>query len=939
MPRLEIALLGHPLIKIDGNLMDADRRKATALLAYLAVTGGTYTREQLATLLWPDYERENAFAYLRRTLWEINQALGKNWILADRDQIGFNKASDFWLDTAAFTGLLTQYETSAQPQGGMPFLETAIALYREDFLFGFSVPDSAEFEEWQFFQVEAFRQQFTRALEKLINAYEQSGNPASALPYARRWLQLDALYEPAHQALMRLYARLGDRSASVRQYEACVQILKKELDVPPQPETTALYEQIVRGKFLEESITRLEPQKVGERVISIRLPVQSTAFIGRRMELEQAKSLILSPFCRLLTLLGPGGAGKTRLSMQIGQECAGVFSEGVFFVPLDTLTPGDMMVSAIAKTLDFYFYMGEERPRQQLLDYFRGKRILLILDNFEHLLDAENLEFVSALLATSPETKIVTTSRSRLGLQGEYVFTVTGLEIPDAKNLPPQASISEDYVKLFSGLELFVTRARRVVPGFHLTRENLPAVIQICHLVEGMPLGIELASAWLELLPPQEIAQEISRNLDFLATSLKDIPVRQRSLRAIFESSWKYLDETEREVFQKLSVFQGGFSREAAHIISGTSLQTLLGLVNKSWLQVDARSLTTQEGRLQVHDLLRQYANELLKTNLPEWSAVKDLHATYYSNFAELQGTAMRGKRQLEAINAMAAEFETNLRVAWLWLVERQNFEAITQQMLPGLFHFCLIRSLCPELIPLVKQARQAVEKSLTQENQRYWAILMTAEIYMEIRYNILEDMPREKLSRTWGIMKHRTSDMGGWFVFLARDYAYEIAYPEGYQHLQSHISQIRTRVQLGLEDAWVLGWCLMFLGRMNIKGKASEESFTYLNEALKIFQSIGVYYEKALTLLSLGDATWRQKKAVVESVNYFQMACELFERVDDPFGVATIWRVLGEIYLQAKDFDKAFRAFKEQGMVYERIGNRPPPSGSGTFFGSRELG
>ncbi|HNB52620.1 MAG TPA: BTAD domain-containing putative transcriptional regulator [Anaerolineales bacterium] len=939
MPHLEIALLGLPIIKIDGNPMDSDRRKVTALFAYLVVTGGTYTREQLATLFWPEFERESSLAYLRRTLWELNRTLGKTWLQTERDLIRFNATSDFWLDISAFTGLLAQYRDAKRQHGeGLPFLETATALYRGDFLLGFSVPDSAGFDEWQFFQAEALRREFAWALEKLVEEYEQRRKYTLALPAAHRWLTLDSLNETAHCALMRVYAEMEDRAAAIRQYETCVQVLKTELDVPPQPETTALYEKILRGEFRDapepESILPPPPAPAVNR-----LPVPSTPFIGRRTELEQIKSLILSPACRLLTLIGPGGMGKTRLSIQAVSESASVFSEGAFFVPLDSLNPGASLVPAVARALEFYFYMGEERPRQQLLDCFRGKQMLLILDNFEHLIHPENLELLTDLLVAAPGVKLVVTSRTRLGLQGEYVFSVAGLDLPP-KQIVSSTKLPDDYVKSFSALELFVARARRVQPGFQLTRENLPAVNQICRLVEGMPLGIELASAWLELMSPQDIAAEITHNLDFLETSLKDIPARQRSLRALFESSWKYLDIQEREVFLKMSVFQGSFSREAAQVVSGASLRSLLELVNKSWLQVDARELSLNEGRLHLHDLLRQYANELLKATPTTWKSAKDQHGTYFAEFAMRQGRAMRGAGQVNALNAIATEFETNLRVTWQWFVEQGNFFALVQQMLPAMFPFCLIRSLCPELIPLVKEARQAIEKNLNADHWLYWAIFLTVENHMEIRYGLLEDHPREKLAKVWKVVQERqlAPEMGGWFVFLARDYAYEIAFAEGKQQLSIAVARLRERVQAQKVDPYALGWNLMILGRMTMK-ETPQDAEQYLTEALRIFQETGVSYEQALTLLSLGDTSWRRKRSVSESIQFFQAARQFFEQVDDPFGVATIWRVLGEIYLQTKDFEQAFIAFKEQGMVYERIGNRPPPSGSGTFFGSREVG
>jgi tetratricopeptide (TPR) repeat protein len=200
--------------------------------------------------------------------------------------------------------------------------------------------------------------------------------------------------------------------------------------------------------------------------------------------------------------------------------------------------------------------------------------------------------------------------------------------------------------------------------------------------------------------------------------------------------------------------------------------------------------------------------------------------------------------------------------------------------------------------------------------------------------------MPRERLSKTWAMVKDHAlaEEMGFWFVFLAREYMWEISMDEGSEHLIAALPRLRRHVTLGHEEPWVLGWCLMFLGRLAIKGLSTDKREQFLSEALEIFEKCGAPYEQALACLSLGDASWRRKKSRPESVGYYQAAQERFERVGDHFGVATIWRKLADLYLLSGDFDKAFLSFREQERVFERIGNRPPPSGSGTFYGNRDF-
>jgi hypothetical protein len=493
----------------------------------------------------------------------------------------------------------------------------------------------------------------------------------------------------------------------------------------------------------------------------------------------------------------------------------------------------------------------------------------------------------------------------------------------------------EAQVHAYSALELFLERARQVQPNFNLTSENLEAVIAICQLVDGAPLGIELAAVWLELLSPDDIYSEIKRSFDFLQTDLEDIPERQRNLRAVFESSWKLLDEPERQVYQKMSVFQGSFSRQAAEQVCSASMRTLLGLVGKSWLQ------QTGDGRFQTHESLRQYAQELLKKDPEAWQSARDKHSLFFAGFVESKQRELRGQGQIQALQSLAEEFHGNIRMAFSWLIQRRQIDAIISQMLPGLFHFCLVRSLGPELIPILKQARQVLEIETGRESEVWLAILMTAETFLEMRHEISADQPKERLIKIWSAVNERqlAMDLGFWFVFLAREYAWEISIEEGGTQLKAFLPRIRSQVMAGSEDLWVLGCTLLFLGRLPLKGFPDEEKVEYLNEGLAVFQECGALYEQALIQLSLGDATWRLKKSIHESMPHYQAARELFDKVGDLFGVATVWRIQAEIYLLRGDFEGAFQAFKQQGQVFERIGSRHPPTGSITFFGNRDFG
>ena len=405
------------------------------------------------------------------------------------------------------------------------------------------------------------------------------------------------------------------------------------------------------------------------------LPAQPTPFVGREAELVELERLLSDPSVRLVTVLGAGGMGKTRLALQAAEILAEKasqdgFAHGVFFVPLAPLQSADAIVPTVAQTLGFPFYEGGE-PRQQLLDYLREKRMLLLLDNYEHLL--AGVDLVADILRMAPSARVLVTSRARLGVQGEQLYHLAGMDYPDWET-------PEDALE-YSAVKLFLQSARRAQAGFELEADDLQYISRICRLVGGMPLGILLAAAWIEMLTPAEIAAEIERGLDFLEDSARDMPERQHSVRAVFDHSWNLLAEREGAVFAELSVFRGGFTRDAAQEVTGASLRELRSLVDRSLLH------RTPAGRYDLwHELLRQYGTEKLDGAPDGGLSVRDRHSAYY--VAALQGweADLKCARQTAALAEMDVEID-NARAAWDWAVERGHVERIEQAM-EALGHF-----------------------------------------------------------------------------------------------------------------------------------------------------------------------------------------------------------------------------------------------------------
>ncbi len=427
-----------------------------------------------------------------------------------------------------------------------------------------------------------------------------------------------------------------------------------------------------------------EPQQIST---TAKIPSQPTPFIGRADEVADITELLAEPHCRLLTLIGPGGVGKTRLAMQTASQLLDNFLHGVFFVPLQAVQAAEFLASAVADAIDLSV-AGHGDTNIQLLNQLRDKKMLLVLDNFEHLLphaqegDNTGLNLLTDILTTAAGVKLLVSSREVLSLQEEWLYPVEGLPFPTPTQTPhlTRERQVEPTVDSYDAVRLFVERARRVRRDFSLAVEQAD-IVRICQLVEGMPLALELAAAWTKLVACSVIAAEIKRNCDFLATGLRNVPVRQRSMRAVFDQSWQLLSEHERSVFERLSVFRGGFQRDAGEQIAGATLATLSALVDKSLLRAEPG------GRYQIHDLLRQYAAEHLVQSPEHVADVYDLHCAYYTNFLEQRTADLEGGRQRQALREIEADLE-NIRAAWQWAVELVRVEDI-QKATRAYYYFC----------------------------------------------------------------------------------------------------------------------------------------------------------------------------------------------------------------------------------------------------------
>ena len=659
MSVLELKLFGGLNISLDGApLLDLKSQKGQALLCYLAITHKRYTRSALAGLFWTDMPQTNALMNLRKVLNRIKPVA--SYLSISRDMLAFNQEAPYWLDIDEFcAAAMAPFETNR--------LLYAASLYQGDFLDGFTSDGSPLFDEWILNERVRLRNIAVSCLQQLVKIFSSQHDYPAAIRSQRRLLSIEPWHEEAHRELMLLLALYGQRSAALRQYEICRSILAVELGVDPEPATVQLYEQIKTDKIQAERSPPQTLTTLSGRLLQSNLPVQTTPFIGRAADLGVLQGYLADPGVRLVTIIGPGGIGKTRLALACADKQAAepqavtFFPHGVYFVSLAGLETTHLILPAVAEALALRFIDGEDST-QQLLRFLRHKEMLLVLDNYEHLL--AGTELIDQILRMAPGIKLLITSREKLNRRAEYLLPVGGLAYPsEDPDLPytPQALVQ------YSAIQLFEQSARRVKPGFVLSAENQQAVLGICRLVQGMPLGIVLAATWIEILAPHEILDEINQDLDFLKTEEGDVPDRQRSLRAAFNHSWRRLSDNERSVFCQLSIFRGGFTHQAAQVVVGAALQDLQTLVHKSMLS------NIKAGRYDVHELMRQFAAEELDHFPDLAAAVRSRHSAYYCSFLHARIQDWHNARQMNTLALVTAEAD-NAQTAWGWAVSHSDW-------------------------------------------------------------------------------------------------------------------------------------------------------------------------------------------------------------------------------------------------------------------------
>jgi predicted ATPase/DNA-binding SARP family transcriptional activator len=890
---LEMSLLGEVTLKLSEKpLTGLASHRTEALLIYLACTGRPHNREALANLLWDNRSQRQALGNLRVLLTSLRQTLGP-YVTITRQTVAFNQDSSYWLDVveleeglAAVRGQRTQ-DVPLSPEE-MAQLAQTLTLYQGDFLQGFYLRGCRDFEEWQVTERERLRLQTIEALHDLVDGYLTAGNYLAGLKQARHLLQLDPLREKTHRSLMLLLAYRGQRNAALTQYETCCRILADELDVEPMAETTALYEQIkaeelsreAEGNF-EASQSRLAPPAdtiaPSSSAPSHNLPEQPTPFIGREQEVTTACDIFMREGVRLLNLTGPGGTGKTRLGLQVATELLDHFQQGVFFVSLADITSPDLVVSKIAQPLDLR--EAGSRPLLEILkDYLRDKQMLLLLDNFEHVIIAAPV--VADLLATAPGLKVLVTSRAPLNLRGEHEFLVPPLKLPDPMRLP-----SLEHLNQYEAVQLFTERAQVAKASFAISNENAPAVAKICYHLDGLPLAIELAAAHIKLLPPQTLLERLSSRLKLLIGGAQDLPVRQQTLRNTIDWSYSLLTKDEQVLFVRLGVFIGGCTLEAAEAIctlegspstqAEPALNILEGvesLINKSLLQQE--EVENGRPRFRMLETIREYALERLLGS-GEMEIMRRQHARYFANFSEEAGQKLFSSEANNWLVTLEAEHD-NLRAALDWSHLVPDGVEIGPRIIGSIWWFWYRRG-------YLSEARERFERVLA-----------------------LADLATPTATRASMLL-------GGGLLAM----------------WQGNLATARPMIEESvtiwrwLENGLGLALALMGNGVLLINQGDDMAARPLLEESLAICEEFELRWLQAITLMHLGNVAMGLGDYAQARI-WLEQSSSLAQQFGDSWVIASVLNNLGELARCLQDYDRACGYYEESGTLFRETDDKP---------------
>ena len=608
-------LFGSPTIAVDGEPMALPFERRSQLLVYLALKRGWVGRSELATIFWPEQTQKLAFANLRKTLFRLQSvAWGRPVELQ-----GQTARLEVPTDVAEFEAALREGR-----------IDDALARYTGDLLAGFDDAGSEAWTSWLGFERERLRAAWRGAALQRAAGEIDAGESAAL---TGRLLEADPLDEAALRLHLQALAQSGQGGRARQAYRTFAARLQEDLGLRPGAELQGLHDTLVGAGAADAP--RSPP-------LATDAAADDDGFVGRSIERRRIAEMLGQDDCRLISLVGPGGVGKTRLARRLMVELAPQFIDGAVFVALEDATTPAELGSRLAREVGADL-AGRSDPFEQAIESLRGSQLLLVLDNFEQIVAAAPQ--IETLLARCPRLRVLVTTRARLGIASEWTYPLEGLPLPEADDA--------DHLEAFDAVRLFVRAARRVEPTF-LADAEPAALVDICRQVGGLPLALELAASWTRMLSCEAIAAELRQGSELLRAVDPARPARQASIEIVFDYAWKLLGPAEREALTRLSVFRGGFSAEAARAVAAP-LPVLGALLDKSLLR-------KEENRFFLHPLLQRLAAEKLAEGTARDDA-ETAHAQFFHRLlAQMRRPVDEGDR--EALRTLDLEFD-NGRAAW----------------------------------------------------------------------------------------------------------------------------------------------------------------------------------------------------------------------------------------------------------------------------------
>ncbi len=906
MAATRLRLLGDPVVEHASTAVAAALNTPTSLLFYLAASGDWVSRSELAYLYRPDEAESEALAYLRL---QVHRAQALPWV----EGLEVEPQRLRWLVDTDLAALRAAREARRWRE--------VIGLYQGPLLGRWELKDKPTYNAWLDLEREGAQQAYATALREEAGRWERAADYQQAAGLYQRLAALDEFDEAAALDLVRTLALAGETDQALRRHAAFTALLDEELGVEPSAGFVALADDIRSGKARAGSE---RSAAAGPREDST--PRPATRFVGRHAELAELTALLDRHDCRLLTIVGIGGSGKTRLALELRRALGGRFPDGARYVSLEAAAGADQAVAHIAHTLaiepDAQHDLGEA-----LLEHLSDKETLLLLDNLEQLPDLT--PFIVRMLASAPDLRIVAASRVALQLSGEWLFDLGGLELPVATSEPTEDGCA--------AIELFVSAARRVAPLKSFDARELVDIARICRQVDGLPLALELAAAWVRAVPVARIAAELESDLDLLSSDAVDLPVRHRSLTTLLDRTWTDLSEAKRSALMRLSVFRGGLSLEAGEDVTGVGLPILLSLVNQSLISRSA------SGRLASHPLVLQYAYRRLGSDPDQLAAALDAHAEHYRVLLErydpgrqAQRVRDRRKREGAAVPPVSGADEddtgfswrelepdsANLEQAWFRLLTTRRHESMAE-VADSLMAFYNTLGFYQRGTDIAEQTVAGLGGETSHGASAHSAvnlrcILVLALANMGRERGQLQDATRHAED---ALLLARQHDMPA-HVSMALRYRGDAQQMLGlYEEAQTSYQEAIELLE-ELEDLQGLANTLNSLSSMHAVREEFAAATAGFERCVELFDASGDELSKAIALNNLGYIADAQGDTETASKHY-EESLLAFERIQFTRGISAVKNNLVVLYGMLGRLEEAERMGLESLAMKERSNDR----------------